>query len=102
MYKHDGDEEDNVERDISTKCNLSSTDESINSRKENCHDAQEKLGKKDPETPKQNPTIGQFQQFPVILFSTKSDFEKSKSKRVSRKEVFIQLVPNHIKKQQKK
>jgi hypothetical protein len=81
IYKHDGDEEDNAERDISTKRNLSSTDESINSQKENCRDAQEKLGKKDPETPKQNPRIGQFQQFPTIPLSTKPDFEKSKSKR---------------------
>jgi ubiquitin C-terminal hydrolase len=80
IYKLNGDE-DNADRDISTKRNLSSTDESINSRKENCHVPQEKLGKKDPETPKQNSRFGQFQQFPTIPLSTKPDFVKSKSKR---------------------
>ncbi|CAB3998959.1 ---NA--- [Paramuricea clavata] len=73
------------------------TDESINSRNENSHDAQEKLGKKDPGTPKQNPRVGQFQQFPTIPLSTKPDFEKIKSKR----SVHPACSESHIKKKRK-
>ena len=40
--------------------NLPSTVESVSSREESYHAAEEKWGKKDPETPKQNPRIGQF------------------------------------------
>ena len=54
---------------------------SRSSLEENYHDAQEKLGKKDPETPKQNPKFGQFQQSPTIPLSEAPDFKKPKPKR---------------------
>ena len=50
---------------------------SVHKRK-NYHDAQEKWGKKDPETPKHNPRLGQFQQSPKIPLSSKPDFKKGK------------------------
>ena len=54
---------------------------SSSSSEENYHDAQEKWGKKDPETPKQNPKFEQFQQSPTIPLSEAPDFKKPKPKR---------------------
>jgi ubiquitin C-terminal hydrolase len=51
------------------------------SSEETYHDAQEKWGKKDPETPKQNPKLGQFQQSPTIPLSTTPDVKKSTDKK---------------------
>ncbi len=60
----------------------SSTVESISSLEENYHDAHEKWGKKDPETPKQNPKLGQFQQSPMVPLSKNPDF---KTRRADKK-----------------
>ena len=50
--------------------NLNSVAKSSSISEENYHNAQEKWGKKDPETPKLNPRLGQFQQSPTIPLST--------------------------------
>ena len=43
------------------------------------HSAEETSGKKDPETPKKNPKIGQFQQSPVIPMSSTPDVKTKKT-----------------------
>lgn len=61
--------------------NLNSVTESNSSSEENYHNAEEKWGKKDPETPKHNTRLGQFQQSPTIPLSTNPDLKKRKAKR---------------------
>ncbi len=61
--------------------NLPSTVEGVSSLEKSYRAAEEKWGKKDPETPKQNPRIGQFQQSLMILLSSNPDIKKSNVKR---------------------
>ena len=42
------------------------------------YNVQETWGKKDPATPKRNPKIGQFQQFPSVPLSKTPDMKKKK------------------------
>ncbi|XP_046864644.1 uncharacterized protein LOC124459168 [Xenia sp. Carnegie-2017] len=44
------------------------------------HTSQERWGKKDPETPKQNPKLGRYQQSPSIPLSVTPNLKKNKSK----------------------
>ncbi len=68
--------------------------ESISSLEENYHDAHEKWGKKDPEMPKQNPKLGQFQQSPMVPLSTNPDF---KTRRADKKTHTPILKTQHTK-----
>ena len=50
------------------------------SEEKSFHEAKEKWGKKDPETPKLNPKIGRYQQSPTIPLSRNPDLKKPKVK----------------------
>ena len=59
---------------------------SATSEEKSFHKAEEKWGKKDPETPKLNPKIGRYQQSPTIPLSQNPDLKKAKSKVKSQKD----------------
>lgn len=61
-------------------------DSSATSEEKSFHEAEEKWGKKDPETPKLNPKIGRYQQSPTIPLSENPDLKKARSKRKPQKD----------------
>ncbi|CAB4032869.1 ubiquitin carboxyl-terminal hydrolase 26 29 37, partial [Paramuricea clavata] len=54
-------------------------------QKHDYHNAEETWGKRDPETPKTNPRLGQYQQSPKIPLSQDPDLKKKSSKKKRRR-----------------
>ena len=57
------------------------SDESSEKKDQNYHNVEETWGKKEPETPKENPRLGQFQQSPKIPLSQEPDLKKKVSRK---------------------